>query len=324
MKSAPLFSVGIVFHEQENMLPRAISSLLQQSFPHFELLLRDQSPSGSASEWLQKRIPKEMEDSRIRLFQGENLFHSGGHNALIHKMCGTAYCCASNDMEYDNRLLEVFANSLQAHPEVDIFVPKLFRWEKGRIQKIDSCGIGLTKSNFFFDIGHEMPDSEQYNIQREVFGGSGALFCVRKDALESIRNGSEYFDELLHYKNDVDLMYRFQWLGKKSLFLPEAIAWHARHARKNGKKSVFIKESSLFGQIVLLRKHVWKKLPFSVQIFSGIRILLVLMVLLVTSPKILFRVFTVLKTKEKEIRKKTALISKTVPPEQICSFFERI
>ena len=121
-----LFLSALFFHAPEVMMLQALSSLLSQSFEDFEILLRDQSPSGSASKWLFQNIPQEMEDVRIRLFKGDNLFHSGGHNALIREMRGEVYCCASNDMEYDQELLRIVANALYQHSDIDTFVPKLF------------------------------------------------------------------------------------------------------------------------------------------------------------------------------------------------------
>jgi GT2 family glycosyltransferase len=93
---------------------------------------------------------------------------------------------------------------------------------------------------------------------KEIFGPSGALGIYRKTALEDIENIGEYFDELLHYKNDVDLAYRLQWAGHKSLFIPEVTCYHARGLGANRKRrgrSAFEKESSALGHQAVLLKN---------------------------------------------------------------------
>jgi len=95
-------------------------------------------------------------------------------------------------------------------------------------------------------------------VAGEIFGADGAAPLYRKATLEDVaipyadfHSGGpdgdrdteagrrsretlagplrEYFDEdFFMYKEDVDLAWRFQWRGWKTLYIPEAIAWHAR------------------------------------------------------------------------------------------------
>ena len=110
-------------------------------------------------------------------------------------------------------------------------------------------------------------------------------------------------------------------LGKNVFFFQKHT--HGTHDRhEKWKKSNFIRESSLFGQIVLLRKHVWHILPFSIQLQSGIRITFLLLWTFMSSPQSLFRVLQKLNKRKRNRTERESLL-RTISPERICSFLER-
>lgn len=273
-------SIGIVLFKGEKYLKSCLESLINQTYSSFELLLRDQSPNNEAFLFLQKNFPEIISDTRVKIFSGENLWHSGGHNFLISQMRGEAYLCASNDMIYDKNLLKEFIKALKKNPEYSIFTGKLYQWNFSSNQKteiFDSCGLGITPFHHFFDRGQGQEDNGQFDKKKEIFGASGALFLIKKKALEEVgvsqnfsqRKGGrkEYFDELLHYKNDVDLAYRLFLQGEKCCFVPFALAWHDRQISEKTQKSQWIKESSSLGYFVIFYKNILlQKLPFFITI----------------------------------------------------------
>ena len=145
--------------------------------------------------------------------------------------------------------------------------------EKQKTNIIDSCGICGFLNHYFTDLGQGQKDEGQYDHVREIFGGSGALVVLSRRALESIQYNDQYYDELMHYKNDIDLAYRLQWAGIKTLFVPEAICWHDRQVRNiegntgliakilNNRqhKSRSAKLSSYWGHLVMLDTNVWRR-----------------------------------------------------------------
>nr|HPL93224.1 hypothetical protein [bacterium] len=70
---------------------------------------------------------------------------------------------------------------------------------------------------------------------------SGAAALYKMEALEDVAyineaNQKEYFDELMFmYKEDVDLAYRLQLAGYKSIYTPLAVAYHDRSVNRIGK-----------------------------------------------------------------------------------------
>lgn len=277
----PKVSIGLVLYKGERYLKPCLQSLLNQDYPNIEFLFRDQSPDGEAYEY----IKTELQDywGSFKLEKGPNLWHSGGHNALMRRMNGDYYITCSNDMIYPEDFVSKIIQTLEkpANRHYGSATCKLMVWKfnpdnevSELTNTIDSCGIGITASHHFYDIGQGEEDEGQYDSVKDIFGPSGALSVFRKTALDDIayqnkRGLPEYYDSLLHYKNDVDLAYRLQWAGHKSLFIPNVEVWHDRQATNLHKspllarritkarddKSIFTKENSFFGQQVVMQKN---------------------------------------------------------------------
>lgn len=277
MDYLPKVSIGLVLYKGEEYLKSAIQSLVSQDYPNIEFLLRDQSPNGEAYEYIKNELFDEFR--YLKLERGANLWHSGGHNRLIRRMTGDYYIVCSTDMWYPQDFISKSIKTLE-RPENRHYgsaTCKLMAWDfknDRETNRLDSCGIGISSSHHFYDIGQGEEDKGQYDNKKDIFGPSGALSIFRRIALEDIAyknpNGNpEYYDSLLHYKNDVDLAYRLQWAGHRSLFIPEVKVWHDRKAanlhtspvlahnivKARDDKSQFIKENSFFGQQVVMQKN---------------------------------------------------------------------
>ena len=354
-------TIGIILYKNTKYLKKCLDSLLNQTYENFELFLRDQDDGKfEALAYLENNYPELLSDKRVTVFRGENLWHSGGHNFLISKMSKSseAYLCASNDMLYEKNCIEELVKNLLENKNFSIAVPKLRVWnferntnEPEKTNVIDSCGIGLYSNHHFFDIGQGEKDRAQYDDRKEIFGGSGALFLVKKTALEEIKmrksdasseHAFEYFDEMIHYKNDVDLAYRFLWAQQKSLFVPHSIAYHDRQVggegydmekmsriqkiiKNNQNKSLWVKESSFFGHLVVLYKNVYKnKFSFFINLKIVGYLLKVTGFLLLTEPKVLLQYIQFWKVvcKNKKLYVKKEQMNKQASTVAITKFFK--
>ncbi len=268
----PKVTIGVIlFTGCEKYLNYSIPSLLSQDYENIELFLRDQSPNHEVYTWLEQNMPDVFDKATVQ--KGENRMHSGGHNDLIAQMTGDYYIVASNDMLYPSDFVSKIVSELEKpeNAEYGSASPKLMQWnfalaetdlEKSKTNIIDSCGIALKKTHHFYDLGQTEEDKGQYDNLIDIFGASGALTVLRKSAIDQIKYENEIYDELLHYKNDVELAYRMQWAGMKCLFLPDIVVYHDRQvagdenmlkARKN--ISNWAKESSVLGHQVTLMKN---------------------------------------------------------------------
>ena len=295
MDYLPKVSIGLVLYKGEKYLKPCIQSLINQDYPNIEFLIRDQSPNGEAYEYIKNELFGLFQ--RLKLERGANLWHSGGHNALIRRMNGDYYLVCSSDMLYQRDFVKKIIQTLEK-PENRHYgsaACKLMVWdfdpelaEGQKTSTIDSCGIGITPSHHFYDIGQGEEDKGQYDRQKEIFGASGALTIIRKTALDDISYPNEYgrmeyYDSLLQHKNDVDLAYRLQWAGWKCLFIPNVKVYHDRKAtnphqskllikrivKARPDKPQWVKEDSFLGQQIVMKKNFIPGFSLSVRLKSA-------------------------------------------------------
>lgn len=248
----PKITVGIVLYQNVQYLKTCVKSLLAQKGVDFELIFKDNDSHKQA----QKYIEQNFSDTRIKFLDGKNNFHSGGHNQIIQSARGKYYFCGSYDMDYPTDFLVKLVKLADQNPE-KILAPKILRWDfanQKHTEIIDSTGIIGTFYHKFSDRGQGEKDANQYEKGR-VFGASGAAFFAPTEILKKVGG----FDENLHYKNDVDLAYRLNWLGFETLFVPEVVCFHDRQVSEIKTKSDFQKTSSQLGQEILIRKNFSQK-----------------------------------------------------------------
>jgi len=352
MYNHPKVTIGVILYKGEKYLPYSLKSLIHQNYPNIEFLFRDQSPNGEAYEFIKKELPEVFEKAKV--FKGENLWHSGGHNDLIHQMTGEYYICASNDMWYSKDFVSQIIAELEKveNRNYGTATTKLMNWnfnylnekpndiEGSKTDYIDSCGIGIKQNHHFYDRGQGESDEGQYDNEKSIFGASGALTIFRKSALNKISyqnpnsNKTEYYDELIHYKNDVDLAYRLQWAGQKCLFIPQIKVFHDRQVRNmegggffarilkaRADKAKWTKESSFFGHQVVLQKNFSKQFSLKVKLKTLLYQWMSLAYIAVFEPY-LFKQLKKLKKAQEEIKNKKEMMSLAMDAKEIEKFMK--
>jgi len=79
------------------------------------------------------------------------------------------------------------------------------------------------------DRGSEEEAAGRYLAEEEIAGTTGAAGFYRREALESARISTGYFDaDFFLYREDADLAWRLRRLGWKCLYVPGAVAYHRR------------------------------------------------------------------------------------------------
>jgi len=105
--------------------------------------------------------------------------------------------------------------------------------------RIDTAGIYFAPSMRHFDRGSGELDGEQFRRTEYVFGASAAAALYRREMIDDISEGGEFFDpDFFAYREDADVAWRAQLLGWRCLFVPRAAGFHVRSVRPGPRNVV--------------------------------------------------------------------------------------
>jgi len=241
----------------------------------------------------QQSIERNNNEDELEIIRSDkNLGFSSAYNLMINsslKNNDEIFLMLNPDVLLDVYFIEELIRVYQQNKNVGVLAPKILYWDfENNIKTniIDSYGVGLSRSHYFFDIGQGKFEKDFPEPQGEVFGftGAGALLNLDHIKKVAIDNGNylEFFDELMFmYKEDVDLSYRLRLHGFIISFVPTAKMYHHRTLTKNQffKKYIFRKKDigrsySFLNQLIIIFKI--KKLPFSnkIRVLTFFRFLL--------------------------------------------------
>jgi len=245
-------SINIVTWNSLKYLSQALSSILNQTYRDFRLLIVDNGSSDGTAEYVRKNFPEAGVLRNVK-----NLGFTRAHNQ------GIAYAQAhlggdggeplvlitNPDIILEPDFLEKLVAEMDRRPEAGSAGGKLLKvFERGdgdvreavKTNVIDSTGIRMTRSRRAIDRGAgELDDRGKFDRPEEVFGVSGAIALYRLSALDDVAYRGECLDEdFFAYKEDIDLAWRLRLRGWSSLYVPAAKAYHYRTAAGREKASV--------------------------------------------------------------------------------------
>lgn len=234
----PKLLICIVTFNSGQYLKACLESLEAQTFRDFNLLLWDNASTDNS-----RAIVAECRSLLSSThFSDDNIGFCAAHNRLISSGESDYVLVLNPDVVLDERFVETLVREMELDPSAGSATGKLWRWENPAlnpkdfskrqdtsVKVLDSTGIYLTPSQRHFDRGCGQIDAGQYDKREYVFGATGAAAFYRRDMLEEIRHGDQYFDEsFFYYREDVDLAWRAQWMGWRCLYVPGAAGYHAR------------------------------------------------------------------------------------------------
>ena len=220
-------SIIVVSHNDERDLALSVESAIEQRGVSVETLVVDNLSTDNSRGVVEALAP------RARLLAlPKNIGFAGAMNRGIEETSGR-YVLALNP---DCRLAPDFAATLTARldalPDLGSASGRILRAEGKALlptDVLDSAGIFRTVTGRHFDRGSSLPAEGRYQVEEEIFGASGAAGFYRRQALESARISTGYFDaDFFLYREDADLAWRLRKLGWRCLYVPQAAAYHRR------------------------------------------------------------------------------------------------
>lgn len=257
----PKVSLIILNWNGRDYLAPCLEALRAQTFDpaRFEIVLVENGSSDGSADFVRTRFAdmlKEDAAPRLKLIElAENQGFAGGNLAgLAHCDSASQYIATlNNDTRAEPGWLAALVAALEAHPAAEswaaaggsmLFEPKGEAGTKAKAQ-IASAGIEVRKDGLALDrrIGEFLGEDEH---EEEIFGVCAGAALYRREALTQVG----FFDPAFFaYLEDADLAWRLRLAGWRSLYVPDALVWHAYSGTG--------KQGSPFKSFQLGRNRVW-------------------------------------------------------------------
>ena len=220
-------SIVVVSHDSAEDLGVCLSSARAQEGVSTEIIVVDNASADGS-----RRIAEE-HGARV-LALGTNRGFAGGANAGIASSTGRYVLTLNPDCRLEASFCRILRDVLDRPDAADAGSAsgKIYRGE-GRdlaaTRRLDSTGIEFTTSGRHFDRDSETSEDGAFRPGGEIAGVTAAAGFYRREALDSVKISTGYFDEdFFIYREDADLALRLRAAGWRSLYVPEAVAYHRR------------------------------------------------------------------------------------------------
>lgn len=237
----PFISIVVPTRNRVDWLRRCLDGILQQDYPHYEVLVIDDGSSEdviTAYEVMMDKFGSRFNLVRANQQKGRRLGPSVIRNIGIEKSCGSYIAfCDDDDYWCQSDLLSVAASCLK-QTDVDLFFSdqKILHDDK----VVSNTSFNRVKATLTEN--QRLPDQPVYNITRKQmlsFPDYAHLniTIAKKSLLENIGG----FWEETRYAEDVDLFIRLCSATDRILFRPDVCSAHnapVKHDRESASKIV--------------------------------------------------------------------------------------
>jgi GT2 family glycosyltransferase len=215
-------SVIIVTWNHAHYLPHCLGAITNQSYTKVDITVVDNASQDGSAEWISFNTPQ------IRLIRlNSNQGFSKAFNLGARTSNGEFVLSLNPDVKARPDFLSKMILEAQKDATIGIAAPKLLRADDPH--KLDSTGLFINHQRRPYDRGQMESDSGQYDTRTEVFGACGAAALFRRAMLDDLAWEGEFFDEdFFAYYEDIDLAWRARLRGWHSIYVPGAVAEHAR------------------------------------------------------------------------------------------------
>lgn len=201
-------------------LRSCLSSLEEQTFKDFEVIVVDNGSTDGSVDFIKKNFPK------VKILElNKNIGFSPAVNLGIQQAEGKYIILLNNDTKADQNCLRYLVQAADQHPEVGMVAAKLLNFYNPKV--IDSAGDFIDAVGHANNIGFGQKDGPEFKREGYVFlvCGGGALF--KRHMLDKVGLLDEAF---FAYFEDVDLCLRAQLQGFKGWYEPKALIYHIHKA----------------------------------------------------------------------------------------------
>jgi len=220
-------SIVVISHDSEKDLETCLSAASAQRGVATEILVVDNASKDGSREAADRA------GARVIALEANRGF-AGGANAGIEASRGRFVLTLNPDCRLEPDFCRAICQVLDRPEASDVGSAsgKLFRAGGPDLRPtriLDSTGIVFSASGRHFDRDAGTPDREGSSRETAIAGVTGAAGFFRREALESVKISTGYFDEdFFLYREDADLALRLRSAGWRCLYVPAAVAFHRR------------------------------------------------------------------------------------------------
>jgi GT2 family glycosyltransferase len=221
--------VIIINWNGKKYLDECLSSLREQTFKKFRIILVDNGSDDGSADYISKIFP---EVKLIKLDNNTGFAYANniGIKEAFKDQSVEYIITLNNDTCCDREYLEKMVNCVVAHSDAGSIQAKVVNYFENEI--IDSVGILIYPEMSAINRGQKEKDQGQYENEEEIFGASASAALYTHEALEkTMMPSGDYFDsDYFAYYEDVDLAWRLRLAGFKSYYAPKAKVYHVHSA----------------------------------------------------------------------------------------------
>jgi GT2 family glycosyltransferase len=251
----PLVSIVIPNWNGIAHLPVCLDALRGQTYRGLEIIVADNASTDGSQALLTAQYPEV-----CLLALPTNRGFTGACNAGIYAAHGAIIILLNNDTEATPSWIEEVVAAFERHPEAGMVASKMLLFDRrdtlhtaGDIYRVD----GLPANR-----GVWQKDDGRFDAEEYVFSACGGTSAYRRAMLDQT---GTLDDDFFFSCEDVDLGWRAQLTGWKSIYAPRAVVYHHLAATGGGTTASYYDGRNTLWVIAknypgpLLRKY-WPKI----------------------------------------------------------------
>jgi GT2 family glycosyltransferase len=251
VKSSDKVSIIIPTHNGIEYIPPCLDSLQKQAHRADEIIVVDDASADGTASLVARSYPD------VRLIRLEkNRGFAGAVNEGIRHASGQYVALLNNDTQAHPQWLNELVKVLDEQPEFSSCSSKMLFADQP--ERINSIGIGFTRSGIAMDVGLRQKDGPEFNRPRRIFGACAGAAIYRRRLFDEIG----LFDEdLFMWYEDVDFSFRAQLAGHQCLYVPTAVVYHKGGGTVSSNERTHIYYCCRNQILILVKNLPWALLP---------------------------------------------------------------
>lgn len=212
----PEVSIIIPHWNGREHLDVCLTSLRNQTFTDFEVILVDNASTDGSQEFVRRQFPE------VQLIElAENRGFTGACNVGYAAALGDYIILLNNDTETDPGWLAALVDGFERYPAAGSLASKMLLFDKR--DHFHTAGDYYRVDGRPGNRGVWQQDCGQYDREEQVFSACGGAAAYRRIVIEE----TGFLDDDFFFSGeDVDLGWRIHLAGKEVWYIPSAVVYH--------------------------------------------------------------------------------------------------